>query len=213
MIVLYLWRTIMKMCRKCKIEKPKEGFYKRTVNNDGLYSYCKQCCREDCKKRYEDQKDSYLENMRIYREKNPEKIKETLKKYYLKTRDVQLKKRAEYREKNKQRISLREALKRKSDSDRFDKNNKKHLEWAKKNRDRLNEYQKSWYEKNKEKRKAHIILRRAIISGKIMRPCECSECLKICKPDGHHQDYAMPLQVVWLCRACHSRKSPRTVIK
>ena len=39
--------------------------------------------------------------------------------------------------------------------------------------------------------------------GKLVRPDRCSECGRACHPDAHHEDYAKPLEVVWLCRSCH----------
>jgi len=156
--------------------------------------------------KYQDQ----LEKNREYKKKNREILNQQAKEYYYRNRERQLKKRAEYRAKNKEKISVKEALKRLSDDDRFEKNRQKHLEWSKDNRDRLNEWQREWYKKNKEKRRAHVVLHRAINSSKIERPNNCSQCGKECKPDGHHEDYSKPLEVIWLCRACHSRESPRT---
>lgn len=43
----------------------------------------------------------------------------------------------------------------------------------------------------------------ALQSGRLVRPEACSRCGKSCKPDGHHEDYAKPLAVVWVCRSCH----------
>lgn len=135
-----------------------------------------------------------------------------LNKDYYQQKERVLGKRREYREKNKEKISLKEALKRLSDPDRFEKNKIRHFDWSKNNRERINAQQREWYRNNKEKRRAHVILNRAIKAGEIMRASKCTECLKECKPDGHHIDYLKPLDVIWLCRACHSRKSPRTVI-
>lgn len=202
----------MKECRRCDKIKPSNEFYARKSNSDGLYSYCKQCCRQDFRDRFQKNRETYLKKQLIYRTKRRHELNEKSKDYYKKNRNSVLKKANEYRKKNKKKISIREAISRISDKNRFEKNREKHLRWSKKNRDKLNEYQRQWYQKNKEKRRAHVILSRAIISGKIMRPKNCSECKKICKPDGHHLDYDRPLDVMWICRACHSRKSPRTVI-
>jgi hypothetical protein len=111
---------------------------------------------------------------------------------------------------NSEEIYTKEAIKRIEDADRFEKNRAKHLVWRENNRERLNLYSKEWYQKNKEKRRANVVLNRAVKSGEMTRPAQCFECFKECKPDGHHTDYTKPLKVVWLCRACHSRKSPRT---
>lgn len=37
----------------------------------------------------------------------------------------------------------------------------------------------------------------------IKRPDLCWRCSIVCKPHGHHTDYANPLDVMWLCYACH----------
>ena len=47
---------------------------------------------------------------------------------------------------------------------------------------------------------------RAIRSGRIVRPCTCSDCGKKCKPHGHHEDYTKPMEVEFLCAVCHGRR-------
>ena len=54
-----------------------------------------------------------------------------------------------------------------------------------------------------EKIAAIEAVRKAIKAGTLIRPDECSECGKKCKPDGHHDDYDKQLDVRWLCRVCH----------
>lgn len=45
----------------------------------------------------------------------------------------------------------------------------------------------------------------AVRSGKIVRPTRCQYCQKpTTKCHAHHQDYRMPLFVLWLCPKCHS---------
>lgn len=43
----------------------------------------------------------------------------------------------------------------------------------------------------------------AIERGLLVKPDTCEQCGKFCKTDGHHDDYAKPLAVRWLCRWCH----------
>lgn len=54
-----------------------------------------------------------------------------------------------------------------------------------------------------DKLKARKLFAYAIQEGYVIRPEYCEQCLKNCKPDGHHNDYTKPLEVVWLCRQCH----------
>jgi len=77
--------------------------------------------------------------------------------------------------------------------------------------------QREWYYGNRRKKKqvrkpeyidpvkvhARSLLAAAVRRHKISRPDFCSRCGVICKPEGHHEDYAQPLIVVWLCRMCH----------
>jgi len=138
--------------------------------------------------------------------------KKCVKNYYLTNRQRKLNNQNEYRIKNLESISIREALRRKNDDNRFERNRLKHKNWRDRNREKLNEYGRKWYQNNKEKRRANAMLKRAIDIGKISRPDFCSECGNKCKPDGHHNDYTKPLSVIWLCKVCHMRKSPRTVL-
>lgn len=49
-------------------------------------------------------------------------------------------------------------------------------------------------------------MHRAVKEGILVRSCECQECGKIGKTEGHHEDYSKPLEVIWLCRKCHASK-------
>ncbi len=60
-----------------------------------------------------------------------------------------------------------------------------------------------YIDRNPVKRKAHIIVGNAIRDGKLHKqPCE--ECGNS-KVHAHHDDYAKPLNVRWLCPAHHSQ--------
>ncbi len=55
-----------------------------------------------------------------------------------------------------------------------------------------------------EKRRAQIAVTNALQCGKIIRPSHCSICGIVCKPEAHHPDYAFPLEIIWVCKRCHS---------
>ncbi len=211
--VLINGEWMFKSCAKCKFTKEITEFTKKKTNKDGLYNYCKDCVKNLNQQFYEKKRDKLLLVNKKYKEFNKEKIANQSKEYYKKNKTEILKKVEKYRKLNKEKISLREAKKRLSDPDRFEKNRLKHREWAKKNREKLCLYQRRWYQNNKEKRRAHVILSRAIKKKIIMRSDTCQECNKIAKTEGHHENYNEPLNVVWVCKKCHARKSPKTVIK
>ena len=56
----------------------------------------------------------------------------------------------------------------------------------------------------KTQRHAWDTLRQAVNKRQLSRPHTCSSCGKLCKAEGHHEDYSRPLEVIWLCRKCHS---------
>ena len=50
---------------------------------------------------------------------------------------------------------------------------------------------------------AHVLTRNAIRDGKLIRQLNCSVCNSTNIVEGHHDDYTKPLEVRWLCKACH----------
>lgn len=56
------------------------------------------------------------------------------------------------------------------------------------------------------RKEVYDIYRLAIRTGELVRPANCSECGTDCKPHGHHEDYEKPLEVVWLCKPCHTNR-------
>ena len=76
------------------------------------------------------------------------------------------------------------------------------------NKEKVRQYYKNWYKKNGRKRdpiktSAHNLVNRAIDEGRLQRPNVCSNCNLKCRPEGHHNDYFEPLEVIWLCNGCH----------
>lgn len=55
------------------------------------------------------------------------------------------------------------------------------------------------------KREARVKLGNAVRDGKIKKPPECQICaVSDERLHGHHEDYSKPLDVIWLCSACHA---------
>lgn len=58
---------------------------------------------------------------------------------------------------------------------------------------------------NPEKARAHDAVKSAIVAGRLVRPTACERCgITTNRPlDSHHDDYSRPLDVRFVCRACH----------
>ena len=61
-----------------------------------------------------------------------------------------------------------------------------------------------WQEHNAIKRGAAVIVGNAVRDGRLYKPGACSECGAERRIHGHHDDYAFPLVVRWLCSKCHT---------
>lgn len=60
--------------------------------------------------------------------------------------------------------------------------------------------------RHKEKNRARGKLNYAVKKGIVIKPKNCEKCKQIPnKLEGHHIDYEKPLEVVWLCTACHNK--------
>lgn len=62
---------------------------------------------------------------------------------------------------------------------------------------------KRYVERHPEIRKAHIIVGNFLRDGKLSKPELCSSCGSADPVQAHHADYSKPLDVEWLCHACH----------
>ena len=74
-----------KLCGRCKINQSVSEFGKDKKTKTGYRSTCNNCRRIESK---------------IYREKNPEKRKETIRNFYIKNKDSELIRLKTYKEKN-----------------------------------------------------------------------------------------------------------------
>jgi transposase-like protein len=63
---------------------------------------------------------------------------------------------------------------------------------------------KKWSDSNRIKRAASIMVGNAVRDGKLEKQYFCSVCsIDNVRIHGHHDDYAKPLEVRWLCSKCH----------
>lgn len=75
----------------------------------------------------------------------------------------------------------------------------------------LNKKAKLYRKNNPIKYKARYTLSNAIVLGQLIRPSICSECFVEGKIEGHHTDYLKPLEVIWLCKKCHTEADKKVV--
>lgn len=55
------------------------------------------------------------------------------------------------------------------------------------------------------KRAARVAVGNAVRDGRLKKPPECEICaVSDERLHGHHDDYSKPLDVIWVCAACHS---------
>jgi transposase-like protein len=69
------------------------------------------------------------------------------------------------------------------------------------------DYRVKYRKQNPDKYRAHNALNNAVRDGKITK-MDCEKCGRV-DTHGHHDDYAKPLEVRWLCPPCHAEEHPR----
>ena len=82
-------------------------------------------------------------------------------------------------------------------------NKKRKRKCYKDNPKKAAQYRDKYIESNHEKYKAHYELNNDIRWGGTIRPEYCSVCNQKCTPEGHHENYSKPLDVIWMCCNCH----------
>ena len=66
------------------------------------------------------------------------------------------------------------------------------------------EQTKRWRAEDRRRGVAHNAVARAIKNGSLVRE-SCKRCNEE-KSEAHHENYDMPLDVVWLCSKCHKQR-------
>lgn len=154
-----------------------------------------------------------------------EKRKESKRLYYLKNKSRLDAYQKEWNQANADRVKLNQT---KWYSENRSHVTAYHQEWYKANRTRILAQQKHYQRQNAEKvrqrnrkyahknlskiyarrkrlpqevQRAYRMVTRAIRIGTLTKGvCGCGST----KVDAHHEDYSKPLDVVWMCRQCHS---------
>lgn len=82
---------------------------------------------------------------------------------------------------------------------------RKRYSQTEKGRESCRKSKEKWRNDNVIKKAASIIIGNAVRDGKIIKPSSCSQCnVTGVRIHGHHDDYAYPMNVRWLCSKCHT---------
>ncbi len=192
----------MKKCKKCGLEvsgrdcKPCKAAYMREWNAKNP-----EKVKRIRKQKYERTKVQDNLRSKNWAKNNREKSNSIKQAYKQRNREKYL---AQQREYAKQRyIQNREVLLSKEQTP---ESKASYAEWREKNRLRLNAEYLQRYHSDSEMKKKHSArdkVRKAVLSGKLIKPEACSACDDRVKLQAHHEDYDNPLEVVWLCKKCH----------
>lgn len=98
-------QSIMKKCKKCKVDKELENFSKHKLSKDGLQPYCKDCNREYKKQYAIDNRIKINESAKSYRLKNKQHVAKNIKRYQQKNKKEIYEKTLIWRENNKDKVA------------------------------------------------------------------------------------------------------------
>ena len=116
-----------------------------------------------------------------YREEHREKLRERARRYYSEHKEeMHAKDKARYQRERQARL-------------------RRAKEYVERNREKVKEYQKEY--RKKKYGEAHHFVSHALANKKLEKK-HCEVCGAE-KAEAHHDDYNKPLEVRWLCRACH----------
>jgi len=205
----------MKICRKCKIEKIENEFHSCKRTKSGLTAKCKICRNLEIKEFKNKNREEYLKKSREYAKReytrDPNKFIDRHKKWKLNNQKILTESNKKSSKKAYQKFKSKRQEYNKLYRQVYAQEKKQSdKEWRLKNPEKVKEYGRrsaSNQRKNDpHKVKARLLVSYAVEIGVLIRPTNCSRCLKECKPEGHHPDYSKPLEVIWLCRECHNKE-------
>lgn len=195
----------MKVCGICFIDKELDQFGRDIYKIDGLNAYCKDCIKKRSKKQAQDNPQYCKEYAKNYRKENRELLRLKAITTYYENWEKRAQQAKKSYEKNKEKIAIKRAEKRRTQEGK-EKNRKRIAEWRKNNLTKVGACVSAWKKRSPQKSNAHSLVLWSVKSGTLVRKEACEECDKICKTQAHHLDYTKPLEVVWLCQECHSKK-------
>lgn len=98
---------------------------------------------------------------------------------------------------------------RKSRLNNPEANRERHRRRTQKNPEQEQARKAAWQAANREKIAAQRAVRRELRAGRMARPNTCDSCgvgADQFRIEAHHDDYARPVDVMWLCSPCHGQR-------
>jgi hypothetical protein len=216
----------MKICSKCGIEKDESEYGKHSGVKCGLQPSCRACIAI-VKKIYRDNhKEEAKEYIKIWEQKNPDKVNEKIKRANAK------KKESGYQENryknNIEKIKIANALRYKDKKEEIDKKNR---EYAAQHKEKGLARSREWRSRNPEKvanqnlkrREARASIRILAKSEELTRllemqnyKCANKSCRCDLRTNKRHIDHKNPIHLggsgeienlQWLCAPCNLRKA------
>lgn len=209
----------MRQCNVCGKEKPLEDFYKNHRDRLGRGHTCKECTKKRARKWYADNREQAIKSHRAYCNEHHSEISEARRaKYELDPEPTRERSRV-WRAENRERHH--DAVKRYNTEHRAER------------RERLKETRAARTDGEKTRERArgaryreshHTEIRARYAAGEAQRKGllvrgHCAFCGSKENVEGHHRDYSRPLDVTWLCCACHMawhitlQRIPNTIIR
>lgn len=213
--------AMLKVCSRCKQEKPVTEFYRRKSSKDGYDSWCKRCSaegrdRENClakkRARYSQNAEASRQERREYYHRNKSRESNRAKRYYQSFKQKLVAYAAQYRENNRAWI------------------NQKRKAFYQLNRELESFWHRSWSKRNPEKTRINNNNRRARIrnAGGKFTAQEFRElcarydwrCLACGEKRPLSPDHVVPISrggsndisnIQPLCSECNNRKHARTI--
>lgn len=196
-----------KSCRGCLQVLNLDAFPSHPQMGDGHLNFCRTCTSAKQKICYEKNKVKRLEQMRQYREKDPELSRLRNRDNYHKHKAKRLSANKEYRKRNANKLAIMH-------HDYYEHNKADFLAKAKQYRmtDGGRDVMARAHAKERvlhaQKIRARYTLSNAIRDGRMARGSSCQCCGNTNDIEAHHYKGYEPenaLDVMWLCMPCHKQ--------